>query len=878
MILLFHRCLKCADAPCQKSCPTNLDIKSFITSISNKNYYGAAKAILSDNPLGLTCGMVCPTSDLCVGGCNLYASEEGPINIGGLQQFATERISPFSHPPSLKKKVILRGPESPAREGQPYHPVSCFPPSPLTAEMTAPLFSNNKGEVCSPQVFCKMGIPQIRNPELPPAHEMPESFHTRIALIGCGPASISCASFLARLGYDNITIFEKQKYIGGLSTAEIPQFRLPYEVVQFEIDLMKDLGVKVVLEKGLGQNGMTLTSLKEEGFQVVFVGIANKDKIFEGLTTEQGFYTSKDFLPLVAKASMCNCHSQLPKLHGNVIVLGAGDTAFDCATSALRCGARRVFVVFRKGFTNIRAVPEEMKPLVYWKNRTGLSTEPCGTPLGVEMKWVLPIISSGFFSKGTNRTGVSTEPCGTPMGVEMKWVLPIISSGFFSKGTMEVAKEEKCEFLPFLFPHEVIMKDGRVVGLRFCRTEQQDDGTWVVDEEQIVHLKADVIISAFGSMLNDPEVKKALEPVKLNGWGTPEVNSETMQTSEPWVFAGGDIAGLANTTVESVNDGKQASWHIHKYIQSLHGNTVGSTPKLPLFHCGIDTVDISVEMCGIKFPNPFGLASAPPTTSAAMIRRAFEQGWGFALTKTFGLDKVYLQNREKNQHATHHRLHMHSCLDLGVMGKLIGNICLFWAYWQSLISGARNGNRIKKRKKERRREAERRMRVPRELAPQWLGTGPGNDPHEEVMWSAIKRRLVALMGAGISDGSEPPGPISLLSRLCVRDFAQCHVLPPRCRRRQPARKWYVGHLSSLFHFLSAKALKKNRQPTQSLTPMWASRSRQEINGGWGQTAAVPQLMPICYVHVSLQGDMVWAELSRTDSATLSTQLQRERAR
>lgn len=48
--------------------------------------------IFSDNPLGLTCGMVCPTSDLCVGGCNLYASEEGPINIGGLQQFATEVI------------------------------------------------------------------------------------------------------------------------------------------------------------------------------------------------------------------------------------------------------------------------------------------------------------------------------------------------------------------------------------------------------------------------------------------------------------------------------------------------------------------------------------------------------------------------------------------------------------------------------------------------------------------------------------------------------------------------------------------------------------------------------------------------------------------
>lgn len=67
-----------------------------------QNYYGAAKAIFSDNPVGLTCGMVCPTSDLCVGGCNLYASEEGPINIGGLQQFATEVIFTFCH-----KLIIL---------------------------------------------------------------------------------------------------------------------------------------------------------------------------------------------------------------------------------------------------------------------------------------------------------------------------------------------------------------------------------------------------------------------------------------------------------------------------------------------------------------------------------------------------------------------------------------------------------------------------------------------------------------------------------------------------------------------------------------------------------------------------------------------------
>ena len=91
----------------------------------------------------------------------------------------------------------------------------------------------------------------------------------------------------------------------------------------------------------------------------------NKDPIFNGLDESKGFYTSKSFLPSVAKASkpgMCGCKSQLPKLHGTVIVLGAGDTAFDCATSALRCGAKKVFVVFRKGFNNMRAVPEEVIP------------------------------------------------------------------------------------------------------------------------------------------------------------------------------------------------------------------------------------------------------------------------------------------------------------------------------------------------------------------------------------------------------------------------------------------------------------------------------------------------------------------------------------
>lgn len=511
-----NRCLKCADAPCQKSCPTQLDVKSFITSIGNKNYYGSAKMIFGDNPLGLTCGMVCPTSDLCVGGCNLHASEEGAINIGGLQQFATE-------------------------------------------------------------MFMKMKIPQIRDPNLTPLDQLPESYSAKIAFFGCGPASISCATFLARLGYTNLTIFEKQEYIGGLSSSEIPQFRLPYDVVDYEISLMQDLGVKIVTGKALDiNNGVSINALKKEGYEAFFIGIGlpnpNYNPIFKNLNESNGFYTSKDFLPKVAKASkpgMCGCKSKLPQLNGTVIVLGAGDTAFDCATSALRCGAKRVFVVFRKGFNNMRAVPEEV----------------------------------------------------------------------------EVAKEERCEFMPFCSPSLINTNaQNKVCSMEFFRTELNENNQWVEDKEQLIKLKCDYVISAFGSTLTDDSIKQAIEPVKLNRWGLPDIDPLTMTSSEEDVFAGGDIAGVSQTTVESVNDGKQASWHMHRFLQSKYGIPVTKEPCLPKFYTAIDLVDISVDMCGIKFPNPFGLASAPPTTSSAMIRRGFQAGWGFALTKTYSLDHDNVTN------------------------------------------------------------------------------------------------------------------------------------------------------------------------------------------------------------------------------------------
>jgi dihydropyrimidine dehydrogenase (NADP+) len=504
-----NRCLKCADAPCQKSCPTQLDIKNFIGSIANMNYYGAAKQIFSDNPLGLTCGMVCPVSDLCVGGCNLAASDEGAININGLQAFATE-------------------------------------------------------------IFKKMRLPQIRDPTLPPLESLPDSYKTKIALIGAGPASVSAGTFLARLGYQNVHVFEKYNYFGGLSSQEIPQQRLPYDVIDFEVRLMLDLGVKIFYDRELGRN-LSVEQLKSEGYQAFFVGIGQpepkSDKIFAGLKQEDGYYTSKDFLPLVmksSKAGMCDCKDEppLPKLYGRVIVMGAGDTAMDCATSAIRCGADKVTVVFRRGFQHMRAVPEEF----------------------------------------------------------------------------EAVREEQCDVMPNCAPKAVIRRDNRIVAVELYKTDVDNSGQTVFDEDNFVRMKADFIISAFGSTIESHQVIDAVSPLQINAWGQVDVN-EHQQSKVPYIFAGGDLTG-GHTTVEAANDGKTSSWYMHKYIQEeLFQTSVPKEPELPPFCTPIDLVDISVEMCGVKFLNPYGLASAPPATTPAMIRRGFQAGWSFAVTKTYSMDK-----------------------------------------------------------------------------------------------------------------------------------------------------------------------------------------------------------------------------------------------
>lgn len=134
-------------------------------------------------------------------------------------------------------------------------------------------------------------MPQTRDPSLP--KNLPPSFKKPIAIIGAGPASISCATYLGRMGYENVHIFEKNQVGGGIVSHEIPQNRAPVEDALWEVELVKQLGVKVHYGQELGKD-FTLEDLRQQGYESVFLGI--------GLQRPNMVANDKQLHPSVVKA------------------------------------------------------------------------------------------------------------------------------------------------------------------------------------------------------------------------------------------------------------------------------------------------------------------------------------------------------------------------------------------------------------------------------------------------------------------------------------------------------------------------------------------------------------------------------------------------
>lgn len=170
----------------------------------------------------------------------------------------------------------------------------------------------------------------------------------KVAVIGAGPAGISCAVQLKSEGYE-VTIFEKEKDIGGIVTKEIPRYKIPQQVIEKELAEIKKFNVRIEYKKYIDDEFLTGSVLPE--YDAVFISIGLNADRDGGITKLVNVYYASEFLSLALTGKLAN-------MRGACVTIGGGDTAVDCARTALRLGASRSIIAYRRS-------PGEMKAAEY---------------------------------------------------------------------------------------------------------------------------------------------------------------------------------------------------------------------------------------------------------------------------------------------------------------------------------------------------------------------------------------------------------------------------------------------------------------------------------------------------------------------------------
>ena len=180
-----------------------------------------------------------------------------------------------------------------------------------------------------------------------------QPYPEKIAVIGAGPAGLSCAYYLAIKGY-TVTVFEKEQMLGGMLTMGIPSFRLDKAVVNAEIDILRELGVQFKTGVEVGKD-ITLDQLRSEGFKAFYLGIGASKGSSLNCPGEElpGVYTGIDFLRRVNLG-------EKPEIGSDVAVIGGGNVAIDVARSAIRLGAENVTIIYRRGRDEMPAADDEI--------------------------------------------------------------------------------------------------------------------------------------------------------------------------------------------------------------------------------------------------------------------------------------------------------------------------------------------------------------------------------------------------------------------------------------------------------------------------------------------------------------------------------------
>jgi len=321
------------------------------------------------------------------------------------------------------------------------------------------------------------------------APEITEKKNKRVAVVGGGPAGLTCAYYLTLAGYA-VTIFEKLPKLGGMLRYGIPEYRLPKEVLDAEIQWILDRGIEVKTNVAMGRD-FAIDSLKKAGYDAIFIGVGAHKASKMGLEYEnetEGIFRGIDFLRDVISQG-------IPTLKGTAVVVGGGNTAIDAARTALRCGADQVKIVYRRSLKEMPAHPSEI----------------------------------------------------------------------------EAAQAEGIEILFLNNPKAIIRQGNRLTGIECLKMklEAAEPGERprpvpVPGSEFI--LACDVLIGAIGQQV-DISFNHPQTGCKLERSGTITVNLDTLETSIPGVFAGGDAVTGPYTAIGSIAQGGMAARSIAGFLE-----------------------------------------------------------------------------------------------------------------------------------------------------------------------------------------------------------------------------------------------------------------------------------------------------------------------